>query len=614
MKKSISLLLIALMCFGLFAGILPAAQAYSMIEINETTFPDENFREWILSNLIYEVGGGRCYLTEDMIHSVTEINCSARNIFSLVGIAYFTDLKRLDCSYNYIKSLDVSNNLRLESLSCSNNKLTDLDLRGTGALRELNCAYNNLENLNLEMASSLNMLDCSNNRLAALDLSRAETLTQLNCAKNQLTALDVRKNTALSQLDCSDNHLAFLDLSMNTWLTGTTLTGQTVSGAKGKLDNGVYTFNMSELVGNVYLSSVSLVSPEHTYDVSSGVVTFSGKVDSFTYLFDTGSNSSYRASEQEVPASQTGSTRGSGEQAMQVTVSLTFTEVVYQYGEPTYEWAKDNSTVTAKRVCITDPNRNETETVSTKQSIAEKPVVGKVCNKTYTATFTNPAFAKQTKEVPATGWVDYEGARYCCGDDGKPIANKFYKVGEFWYRFDADGVMLHGGFIKVNKYWYYFGTDGAIAMGWLTLEQPDGTVKTYYCGSNGVVRFKWQKIEGKYYYFGKNGVMRANGFKKINNKYYYFTADGSILIGGFRKVNGKWYYFNKNGTVAFGWKKIGKKTYYCGNNGVVRFKWQKISGKYYYFGTNGVMLYSTSKKIDGKTYKFNSKGVCQNKK
>ena len=50
--------------------------------------------------------------------------------------------------------------------------------------------------------------------------------------------------------------------------------------------------------------------------------------------------------------------------------------------------------------------------------------------------------------------------------------------------------------------------------------------KTYYLGSNGVVRFKWQKISGKWYYFGTNGVMLKSTSKKIDGKVYKFDKNG----------------------------------------------------------------------------------------
>ena len=63
-----------------------------------------------------------------------------------------------------------------------------------------------------------------------------------------------------------------------------------------------------------------------------------------------------------------------------------------------------------------------------------------------------------------------------------------------------------------------------------------------------------------------------------------------------------------------GWLKYKGKKYYFKNSGVMKTGWLKKGKKRYYFKSNGVMLRSTSKKINGKTYRFNAKGVCIKKK
>ena len=71
----------------------------------------------------------------------------------------------------------------------------------------------------------------------------------------------------------------------------------------------------------------------------------------------------------------------------------------HSWGDPTYEWSLDNGTVRATRVCGSC-GQTETETVKTTEEIVRKPADGKDGEKKYTAVFTNPAFATQTKSVP----------------------------------------------------------------------------------------------------------------------------------------------------------------------------------------------------------------------
>lgn len=108
------------------------------IVVNESNFPDENFRSWVLSNPY----GSDGYLIEEDIVSVTSINVSDTKINNLQGIEIFTALQSLDCSNNQLTSLDVSKNTALAYLNCSGNQLASLDVSKNTALTSLYC-YNN---------------------------------------------------------------------------------------------------------------------------------------------------------------------------------------------------------------------------------------------------------------------------------------------------------------------------------------------------------------------------------------------------------------------------------------------------------------------------------------
>ena len=70
----------------------------------------------------------------------------------------------------------------------------------------------------------------------------------------------------------------------------------------------------------------------------------------------------------------------------------------HSWGDVTYTWSDDFSTVTAKRICKTDSKHTETETVNTVQTVKE-PTDSEAGSTTYTAKFVNPAFAQQKKVV-----------------------------------------------------------------------------------------------------------------------------------------------------------------------------------------------------------------------
>lgn len=78
------------------------------------------------------------------------------------------------------------------------------------------------------------------------------------------------------------------------------------------------------------------------------------------------------------------------------------------WGEPTYTWADDNSSVTAERVCTADPEHRETETVSASYTVVTEPTDEAAGLGRWTSeAFENAAFTIQTKDVqiPATGYV-----------------------------------------------------------------------------------------------------------------------------------------------------------------------------------------------------------------
>ncbi|MBT5090369.1 MAG: hypothetical protein HOM24_04730, partial [Flavobacteriales bacterium] len=87
-----------------------------------TYVPDNNF-EQALINLGYDNVLDDSVLTAN-ISTVTNLNIQVQNIYDLTGIEDFTALTSLDCHYNQLTSLDLSQNTTLTHLECSSNPLT----------------------------------------------------------------------------------------------------------------------------------------------------------------------------------------------------------------------------------------------------------------------------------------------------------------------------------------------------------------------------------------------------------------------------------------------------------------------------------------------------------
>ena len=94
------------------------------IAINETNFPDKDFREFLLdkeANIDRNQDGK---LSTGEIALVQDIDVYDIEIADLSGIEYFTELKYLDCAGNHLTSLDLSRNTKLAELDAENNTYT----------------------------------------------------------------------------------------------------------------------------------------------------------------------------------------------------------------------------------------------------------------------------------------------------------------------------------------------------------------------------------------------------------------------------------------------------------------------------------------------------------
>ena len=186
------------------------------VKINETTFPDTDFRNWVLS----QDYGADGVLTNEELENITSLNVRHKGIYDLKGIEYFTSLKVLICLGNQLTTLDVSGCTELDTLACSNNQLTALNVSMNTKLISLECYGNQLSTLDLSNNTALRRIHCNANKLTSLDVSKNTALTLLQCSSNLLTTLDVTKNSAMTSLSCTDNKLTTLYVSNNKSLDG----------------------------------------------------------------------------------------------------------------------------------------------------------------------------------------------------------------------------------------------------------------------------------------------------------------------------------------------------------------------------------------------------------
>ena len=161
---------------------------FDPIAINETNFPDANFRFIVRDKAINTNEDD--YLSEKEVLAVTKLSVGSKEISNMKGIEYFTALQELICGQNHgLTSLNVSANKALTKLDCSACGLTSLDVSQNTALKELICYNNSLTSLDVSTNTALELLRCEYNTLTSLTVSKTNNtaLKDVYCGGNQIS-------------------------------------------------------------------------------------------------------------------------------------------------------------------------------------------------------------------------------------------------------------------------------------------------------------------------------------------------------------------------------------------------------------------------------------------
>lgn len=148
------------------------------IEINESIFPDANFRAWLLNPANIGGKGADGILSKEEIESITSISVRWCGIKSLAGIENFVNLTHLNAERNELVEIDLAPFPKLKTAFLRTNNLVSVT---TG-----------------ESNSELELLDVFDNHLTSFDASHLTGLKQLVAASNKLTSLDLSACTKLA--------------------------------------------------------------------------------------------------------------------------------------------------------------------------------------------------------------------------------------------------------------------------------------------------------------------------------------------------------------------------------------------------------------------------------
>lgn len=236
------------------------------ISIDETTFPDPVFRQWVLdtydtdsnselsaterlqvestgninafsnSNMVkdwagieyftgltdFHVPGNNSQMTTldlSKNQNLTTILINGSSNLTTLNVSGLSSLKTLECAFASISELDISSLSNLERLACPNTSVKELDVNGLSNLQVLVCYDTPIKELNVSGLNNLVAIMCSNTSVAELDLTGLNNLQGLICANTPISELNVSGLSNLTQIECNNTLITELDLTNLTKLT-----------------------------------------------------------------------------------------------------------------------------------------------------------------------------------------------------------------------------------------------------------------------------------------------------------------------------------------------------------------------------------------------------------
>lgn len=601
--------------------------------IDEESFPDETFRNYVLTNIDADEDQ---ILSEEEAAEVTALYISEMGITTLKGIEYFTSLQYLYCADNSLTSLDVSANTELVELSCSGEGIWEedsetnelvlipsdmnigsLDLTNNTKLERLYCTSAGVTDITIGEDNRLTSISCNDNLLTELDLSMCDAIENVECSGNEIADLDLGEGGSLTMLYCIGNPITELDLGSCSELTNlycrenalTTL----ILPSSGKLEYLDCSWNMLDeldLDGQTGLLELKCSDNQITsIDASDSLELACMYVsDNQIKSIDISSNTAlYSLDCNSNPLESL--TIGNAPALNEIYCQNCGLTSIDVSGAPNLEWFKCSD----NELTSLDISKNPDLCVLDCTGNNISTIDASNCHKLFGGVLwgVEPDVFEYREDASA-------------GICGYWLENMSFQGFKFAYDIGTDVTCER--WEKIDGKWYYYDM-GTPVTGWKKIDN----VWYYFDTSSGAMSTGWKKVSGKWYYFSGSGSMKTGwvldggeyyyfagsgemltGWNKISKKWYYFAGSGEMLTG-WQKIGDKFYYFEDSGAMVNGWKQISGKWYYLNDSGAMLTGWQKIADKWYYFEGSGSMV-SGWKKISGKWYYFNGSGAMQTSK
>ena len=204
------------------------------------TWSDGTIEEMMSTGDLQEITVKTNTLTVSSEKTITALYLAENELTELVVNDVASTLRRLYCSDNKLKTLNLSSCSELISLDCQGNELETLSI-GSAQMEDLNIADNKLTKHGLSSATNaanVTSLVCANNKITTVSyLSSMTGLKALFCQGNQLSSLGTSKCVELQNVLAFDNKLTSFNSAplvnlKNLWIGGNQLETLDLSAVK----------------------------------------------------------------------------------------------------------------------------------------------------------------------------------------------------------------------------------------------------------------------------------------------------------------------------------------------------------------------------------------------
>lgn len=175
-----------------------------------TAIPDAAFEQHLISIGLDATIDGQ--ILTAAIDTLSVLTISNKGISDLTGIEGFIALTYLDCSYNLLTSLDITQNININFLNISGSQISSIDVSQNSALENIWFIYSPLTSLDLSSNPLVNGITGHHSDLAFLDVTNCPLLDWLNLGFDQLTSLDLSQNPLLELVALSASQLNCLNI------------------------------------------------------------------------------------------------------------------------------------------------------------------------------------------------------------------------------------------------------------------------------------------------------------------------------------------------------------------------------------------------------------------